>query len=84
MSVASYNFFFRGHCILSFEKHLGFLCALYQILIKVLIRNLSRKSIFGHRNMAIFQDSKSVWQFFNSQKVQKHVFNKSNFINHDE
>ena len=44
---------------------------------------MSTIRIYGHTNLAIFQYSKSVWQFFYSQKVQIYVFIKFNFIDHD-
>ena len=64
--------------------HLGYLHALYQILIKAPIRIFESQSIFRYRKMAILQDSKSVLQFFHSLKVQMHVLCKSNFVNYDK
>ena len=51
----------------------------------VLYRNIwVSKVFFGHKYMAISQDSKKCLAILRSKKVQIQVFNNSNFINHEK
>ena len=79
----------KGGCtifgkLICFQRHLGFLRAIYQVLIKALIRIFKSQKyfwIYEHSNISRF---KSVYQFLHGPKIQQHMFNNFNFINHDK